>query len=159
MWTKFQPQFILKLLSLWPPYLAAGIRIKYVSKDFRTIKVELKQRPWNTNYVGSHFGGSLYSMCDPHYMFILLEHLRPDHIVWDKAASIEFIRPGRGTVSATFKIDDIVIQKIKNGALKNFKIEPTFETLVTDSEGNTVAKVHKTLYVRRKDAKERFKLD
>ena len=77
------PKRLMKLLSFSPPYLFAGISIVEVNDDFTKIVVQMKQRPWNTNYVGSHFGGSLYSMCDPFYMFILLHHL-PGHTIWDK---------------------------------------------------------------------------
>ena len=66
----------------------------------------MKLRFWNTNYVGSHFGGSLYSMTDPFYMFILLEHLKKDHIIWDKSADIEFLRPAKGEVKAIFEINE-----------------------------------------------------
>ena len=91
------PKRLMKLLSFWPPYLFAGISIVEVNDDFTKIVVQMKQRPWNTNYVGSHFGGSLYSMCDPFYMFILLHHL-PGHTVWDKGASFKFKKPGIGVM-------------------------------------------------------------
>lgn len=54
--------------------------------------------------MGTHFGGSLYAMCDPFYMWILMENLGKDFIVWDKAATIRFKKPGTGTVNAEFEI-------------------------------------------------------
>jgi len=65
----------------------AGIRVRRISADFQTIDVEMPLRFWNRNYVGTHFGGSLYSMCDPFFMVMLMENLGPDYIVWDKAAT------------------------------------------------------------------------
>ena len=95
---------LLKRLRLWPPFLGAGIHVTRVADDFLTIEVELRMKFFNRNYVGTHFGGSLYSMCDPWFMVMLIEHLGPDYIVWDKAATIRFKKPGKGTVKATFHI-------------------------------------------------------
>ena len=75
----------------WPPYLGAGVKVDHVDASLNTIKVSMRLDRRNRNYVGTHFGGNLYSMCDPWYMFILLERLGSDFIVWDKAASIEFL--------------------------------------------------------------------
>ncbi len=63
-------------------------------------------RPWNRNYVGSHFGGSLFAMTDPFWMLLALHALGSDYIVWDQAGEIAFARPGRGTVAAEFHLDD-----------------------------------------------------
>lgn len=152
-----KPKKVIKLIGLWPPYLGAGIRVEHVSEDLMAIKVSMKQRFFNTNYVGTHFGGSLYSMCDPFYMFMLFHHLGRDFIVWDKAASIEFVKPGRGAVYVTFTVDSDLVENIRQKTLKQFKVEPEFRIDVVDSSGEVVAKVYKKLYVRRKDAKERFK--
>lgn len=141
---------VLKIISFWPPFLASGISVESVNDDFTEISVKMVQRFYNTNYVGTHFGGSLYSMCDPFYMFILLHHLNKDHIVWDKAANINFISPGKGTVKAKFSISLDDIQKIKSDAKVNHSVKPEFTTTVIDSNGKIVAKVVKTLYVKRK---------
>ena len=76
----------------------------------------MKLRWWNRNYVGTQFGGSLYSMCDPFFMLILVEALGPRYVVWDKAATIRFRRPGRGTVHATFHIPQERIDEIRAAA-------------------------------------------
>jgi acyl-coenzyme A thioesterase PaaI-like protein len=154
-----KPNSILKLMSWWPPFLAAGIKIKSVNANVDTIEVEMNLSFYNTNYVGSHFGGSLYAMCDPFFMFILLHHLGKDHIVWDKAAGIDFIRPGKGKVRATFHIPLQKIEDLKERALKEFKLEPIFDVEVLNSQDEVVAKIKKTLYIRRKDAKTRFSKD
>ena len=104
----------------------------------------------NTNYVGTHFGGNLYSMCDPWYMFILLEHLGSNYIVWDKAAEIDFVYPGRGTVTADFVIPLSEIDKLKKELLTSTKLLPIYSTEIIDESGRTVARVRKTLYVKRK---------
>ena len=139
----------MKLLSFWPPYLFAGISIVEVNDDFTKIVVQMKQRPWNTNYVGSHFGGSLYSMCDPFYMFILLHHL-PGHTIWDKGASFKFKKPGVGVMRASFEISHQSVEQIKEDASKNYSISPIFRTAVVDKKGDTVLELEKTLYVKKR---------
>ena len=149
-------RWLIRLLSLYPPYLGAGIRVR-VAPDFRTVTVRMRLRFWNRNYVGTQFGGSLYSMCDPFFMLILLEHLGPGYVVWDKAATIRFRRPGKGTVRATFHIPEERIAEIRAAADNvgndgnGGKVEPVFRVDVVNEKGEVVADIEKLLYVRRKD--------
>jgi acyl-coenzyme A thioesterase PaaI-like protein len=145
---------LLRLINLWPPYLGAGIRVVRMAPDSNLIEVEMKLRPWNRNYVGTHFGGSLYSMTDPFYMLLLIEALGPDYIVWDKAATIRFKRPGRGRVSARFHVPPERLDEIRRAADEFGKTEPRFEVQVVDDDGQVIAEVEKLLSVRRKDRKE-----
>jgi acyl-coenzyme A thioesterase PaaI-like protein len=96
------PALFFRLLNLWPPYLGAGVRVVDVGEGGRSFEIELRLRWWNRNYVGVQFGGSLYSMCDPFFMAILMEALGPGYVVWDKAGAVRFLRPGRSTVRARF---------------------------------------------------------
>jgi acyl-coenzyme A thioesterase PaaI-like protein len=141
----------MRLLSLYPPYLGAGVRV-HAAADLRTFEVRMKLSRFNRNYVGTQFGGSLYSMCDPFFMLILAEALGRGYIVWDKAATIRFRRPGRGTVRATFHIPPERIAEIRAAADAQGKTEPTFEVAVLDDAGEVVAEVEKLLYVRKKEA-------
>src|SRR5215510_14950185 len=106
-WQRFREH----LINIYPPLLGAGIRVRNV--DELTTRVEMKLMPLNRNIVGTHFGGSLYSMCDPWFMLILMRALGTEYIVWDKAASIQFLQPGRGTVTATFHIPQERIDEIR----------------------------------------------
>jgi acyl-coenzyme A thioesterase PaaI-like protein len=145
-----------KLIGIWPPYLGSGIRVKKINPTFTAIDVEMKLRFWNQNYVGTQFGGSLYAMVDPFLMFILMENLGPGYIVWDKAATIRFKKPGRGTVRAHLEISKERIEEIRKQANENPKVEPVFQVTVLNEDGSTViAEVEKTLYVRRKDQEKR----
>lgn len=139
-------------LNLYPPFLGAGIRVRRVSDDLRLIEVEMPLHFWNQNYVGTHFGGSLYSMCDPFFMLILMNQLGPDYVVWDKAATIRFKKPGKGTMKAVFHIPEERVAEICAQADANGKVEPMFTVQITDTEGNVVAEVEKLLYVRKKEA-------
>jgi acyl-coenzyme A thioesterase PaaI-like protein len=142
--------WLLRLFNVYPPYLGAGVRVK-ASPDLHTFEVRMKLRFWNRNYVGTHFGGSLYTMCDPFFMLILMNALGRDYIVWDKEATIRFRRPGRGTVRATFHIPPERVAEIKAEADAQRKVEPVFKVDVLDDRGEVVAEVEKLLYVRRKE--------
>ena len=143
-------RWLIRMLNLYPPYIGAGVRVK-ASPDLRTVEVRMRLRWWNRNYVGTHFGGSLYTMCDPFFMLILMEALGRGYVVWDKTATIRFRRPGRGLVKATFHIPQENIDEIRAAADAGGKVEPVFTVEVMDEEGKIVAEVEKLLYVRRKD--------
>jgi acyl-coenzyme A thioesterase PaaI-like protein len=139
-----------RFINLYPPLLGAGIKVTRFSEDLREIDVEMKLRFWNRNYVGTHYGGSLYSMTDPFYMLMLIENLGPDYVVWDKAANIRFRRPGRTTVTAKFRITGEELEGIRRALETQEKFEPVFMVEVKDESGEVVAEVSKTLHVKRK---------
>jgi acyl-coenzyme A thioesterase PaaI-like protein len=135
---------------MYPPLLGAGIQAKTI--DERTIRVTMKLTPLNKNIVGVHFGGSLYSMCDPWFMLILMNTLGNDYVVWDKEATIKFLKPGRSRVSAIFHIPQGRINEIIQSAANHGKVEPTFTVDVVDEQSQVVARVEKLLYVRKNSA-------
>jgi acyl-coenzyme A thioesterase PaaI-like protein len=143
----------LKLLRVYPPFFGAGIVLRSVDRDLTAIEVEMKLRFFNQNFVGTHFGGSLYSMCDPWFMIMLLHQLGEGYVVWDKSATIDFLRPGRGLVRARFELSRERVAGLKAEVDEQGKINPTFEATVVDAEGAEVAKVTKLLSVRRKGAR------
>ncbi len=142
-------------VNLYAPYLGAAVRVTHVSDDFHNVEVEMPLRFYNRNYVGTHFGGSLYSMCDPFYMLMLINILGPDYIVWDKAAAIRFKKPGKGLVRASFHLSEETIAGIRAAAEVQPKVEPEFHVLIKDTEGNTIAEVDKLLYVKKKPASQK----
>ncbi len=137
-------------MNLWPPFLFSGIHVAAIAEDWRSARVELRMRPWNRNYVGTHFGGSLFAMTDPFWMILVKERLGGGHFVWDQAGEIEFLKPGRGTVHARFELDDDTVEAIRAATADGAKHLRWFETEVVDSEGDTVARVRKQVYARRK---------
>jgi len=138
------------LLNAWPPLFFAGIRIKHMSTDFKVARVELTLRPWNKNAVGTHFGGSLFAMTDPFCMLMILAQLGDQYVVWDKSADIEFIKPGKGKVSAEFFINQHLIDDIITNTANGEKYLPQIPIFVKDEQGDIVAKLNRTLYIRRK---------
>ena len=143
-----------RVLNAWPPFLFAGIRVRTISDDYRHARVELRQRWYNRNFVGTHFGGSLFAMTDPFWMIMTMQALGDGYIVWDKAAEIEFVKPGRGAVAAEFRLADAVLEKIRAATAGGDKHLHWFEAPVRDAEGDTVALVRKQVYVRRKKPRD-----
>jgi len=139
-----------RLVNFWPPFLGAGIRVRHIAPDMKSIDVEMKLRFWNANYVGTHFGGSLFAMTDPFYMLMLMANLGREYIVWDKAASIRYKKPGKGTVRAEFRLADSQIEDIREKLNTLPKYEPVFSVEVKDEAGVVIAEVEKLLHVRKK---------
>ncbi|GAB1596331.1 DUF4442 domain-containing protein [Lysobacter sp. PAGU 2638] len=138
------------VLNLWPPFLATGIHVTHLADDWRHARVELRLRPWNRNAVGTHFGGSLFAMTDPFWMLLVMRGMGRDYFVWDRAGEIDFDKPGRGVVHAEFRVDDALLDDIRAQTADGAKHLRWFETPVIDADGQTVARVRKQLYVRRK---------
>lgn len=143
--------WLLKLgMNLWPPFLGAGIRVARIAPDFREVVVEMPLRLYNRNTFGTHFGGSLYAMTDPFFALMVLHNLPSNYLVWDKAASIDFVAPGRSRMRAVFRLaqDDLdTILRMTAGGDKHLHL---FRADVTDTEGLVVARVEKIVYVRKK---------
>ena len=137
-------------MSLWPPFLGAGIRVKHIAADYKEVVVSMKLRWYNRNYVGTHFGGSLAAMTDPFYMLMLIHILGSEYIVWDKTSTIDFIAPGRGTVTAHFSLKDEQITEIKESTATGDAYLPEFSVDIVNESGEVVAHVKKILYVRKK---------
>ncbi|MFJ6672477.1 DUF4442 domain-containing protein [Actinosynnema sp. NPDC091369] len=140
-------------MNLWPPFLFAGIRVVELSDDYRHVKVRMRMHWWNRNYVGTHFGGSLFAMTDPFWMLLVLHHLGREHVVWDRAGEIEFVKPGRGTVHAEFHLTDEHLDELRARAEGDNKALMWFATDVVDSAGEVVARTRKQVYARRKHRK------
>jgi hypothetical protein len=139
-------------INFWPPFLGMGIRIQRIAPDMKAVAVEMKLHFWNANYVGTHFGGSLFAMTDPFYMLMLMAKLGRDYIVWDKAATIRYRKPGKGTVRAEFRLSDSQIDDIREKLKTLPKYEPVFSVEVKDEAGVVIAEVDKVLHVRKKQA-------
>jgi acyl-coenzyme A thioesterase PaaI-like protein len=144
------PGRLLPLARFFPPFLGAGIRVRYAARDLSRVEVELPLTRCNRNVVGTQFGGSLYAMCDPFLMMMLMMRLGPDYYVWDRAATIDFIRPGRGKVSAVFELTDARVDAIRREAESGEKTLPRFDVNVVNESGETIARIEKIIYVRKK---------
>ncbi|MCO5232973.1 MAG: DUF4442 domain-containing protein [Chitinophagales bacterium] len=147
-WLKISKKRKAKLINFYPPFLGANIQLEECNENLTQFQVKLSLNRWNKNVMGTHFGGSLYAMCDPFYMWILMENLGKDFIVWDKAATIQFKKPGTGTVRAIFEISIEQIENIRKEVIELGKNDYHFSTVVKNENGQIVAEVDKTVYVR-----------
>lgn len=147
---RWTPRRLKLALNFYGPFRGAAIRIDYIRDDWREIRVSMRSRWYNRNIVGCHFGGSLYAMVDPQYMIMLMNVLGEDYLVWDKAADIDFIKPGRGTVRAHFILTDAAVDQIKADTANGEKTLPNFTVRVVDTNDEIVASINKVLYVRKK---------
>ena len=138
---------------LFPPYMGAGIKVTHLSDDWSHMRVELRERFYNRNALGTHFGGSLYSMVDPHFVLMLIPQLGKGYVVWDQAATIKFVKPGKGTVHADIRISAGMLDDIYANTESGNAYRPVYELQILDAAGETVAIVEKTLYVRKKKPK------
>lgn len=138
----------------FPAYRGTGARVEYIAADWMEVRVRLPLS-WRTrNLVGSIFGGSLYGAVDPMYMIMFMKLLGPDFVVWDKAAAIRFLKPGRTTLRATFRLDQPTVEAIREEVIRLGRLERGFEVSLTDHAGVVHAAVVKTLYFRWKGVSE-----
>ena len=142
---------LIRWMHLWPPLLGAGIRVSRMDGDLRAVDVEMRLRRWNRNIMGTHFGGSLYAMTDPFYMLMLMENLGREYVVWDKAATIRYKRPGVGKVKAEFRLTGEQIDEVRRVLETEERFEPVFRVDVKDEQGNVIAEVEKTIYCARRE--------
>ena len=146
------PRRLRRIFNFWPPFLFSGIRVQQIADDWRYAKVRLKLGWLNRNYVGTHFGGNLFSMTDPFWMILVMECLGRDYIVWDKAGEIEFVKPGREDVYAEFRVEQTVLDELRAATANGDKYLRWFAVEVKTAGGEVIARVRKQLYVRKKAA-------
>ena len=136
--------------NFFPAYRGTGARFTYIAGDWREVRIKLPLN-WRTrNYVGTIFGGSMYAAVDPVYMVMLINLLGPDYVVWDKAASIRFKKPGKTTLTARFVIDQAETDAIKAALADQPAIDRVYQIDLVDRDGAVHASVEKTIYIRRK---------
>ncbi len=135
--------------NLIPAYFGTGARIAYLAEDFRELHLTLALNWQTRNYVGTTFGGSMYGAVDPIYMLMLIKNLGPGYIVWDKAATIHFKKPGKDTLYAKFNLSAQELDAIKDELSRARAIERQYTVDLTDATGTIHAHVEKTIYIRK----------
>jgi acyl-coenzyme A thioesterase PaaI-like protein len=141
--------------NFFPAFRGTGARVTYIAGDFREARLELPLSWRNRNCVGTIFGGSLYGAVDPMYMILLIKILGPGYTVWDKAATIRFVRPGRSRLYARFVLEEEEIQTIRRLTEGAPSIDRAYRMDLKDAAGAVHASVDKTIYIRRNDARRR----
>jgi acyl-coenzyme A thioesterase PaaI-like protein len=132
----------------FPAYRGTGARITYIADDGLEVRVRLPLS-WRTrNYVGTLYGGSMYGAVDPIWMVMLIRALGPGFVVWDKAATIQFLQPGRSALRTTFRLDPGTVAEIADAARREGRLTRDFESVLVDEEGEICFRCTKTVYVR-----------
>ncbi|MBO9470798.1 DUF4442 domain-containing protein [Endozoicomonas sp. G2_2] len=144
------PAVLRRMMNVWPPFAASGIHVTHMASDWSRVRVELRLRPWNRNYMGTQFGGHLFKMCDPFWAIMALERMGREYIVWDAAGEIDFVAPGRETVHTEFVLDEATCDEMREATATGKKHLRWFENDIVTADGTVVARVRKQLYVRRK---------
>jgi acyl-coenzyme A thioesterase PaaI-like protein len=144
----------LRHIGWWPPLLGTGIKVTRLDKDLRAVDVEMRLTRLNRNYKGVHFGGSLFAMTDPFYMIMLVTNLGPRYVVWDKAASIRFRKPGVGRVRAEFRLSEERLAEIRAALDAEGRYDARFVVEVKDDGGEVVAEVERVVYCAKKSVYE-----
>ena len=147
---RMTPRRLATSMSLWIPNLFSGIRVKRFAPDWTSATVELHVNGLTSNYVGTAFGGSMSAMTDPYYFMLVMHQLGRDYIVWDTRGEIEFVKPGRGVLTAHFEVPASKAQELRDRARGGARVLEWFETSITDREGDVVARVRREVYVREK---------
>ncbi len=137
-------------MNIWPPFLFSGIQVRHISPDFRHARIRLAKTPLTTNYFGTQFGGSMFSMVDPFWMFMVYRNLGADYVVWDRRGEIDFEAPGRTALHAEMTLAEETIREIRARADAGEKVLHWFELELLDDARTVVAKIRKQVYVRRK---------
>ncbi|MBS1699175.1 MAG: DUF4442 domain-containing protein [Actinobacteria bacterium] len=137
-------------MSLWVPNLFSGIRVRRYSEDWTHATVELHVNLLTRNYVKTAFGGSMQAMTDPYFFMLVMHQLGRDYVVWDTRAEIEFVKPGRGVLTARFDVPAARVAELRRRAEGGAKVLEWFETEITDRSGDVVARVRREVYVREK---------
>jgi hypothetical protein len=139
--------------NLFPAWRGTGARVTHIAADWREVRVRLPLS-WRTrNYVGTIFGGSLYGAVDPVYMIMLMRVLGPAYVVWDKAATVRFRKPGRSTLYARFRLDDGEIETIRRLLATAPSIDRVYTVELADASGAVHASVEKTISIRKAQSK------
>ena len=142
------PRRLRRVLRWWPPFVFSGIRVLEIADDWSSARIELRRRWYTANYVGTHFGGSLFAMTDPFWMIMVMETLGRGYTVWDKAADIEFIKAVREPVYAQIRVDPVAIAELRSAMASGEKVLRWFETEIRTAAGELVARSRKQLHVR-----------
>ncbi|MFT4048926.1 MAG: DUF4442 domain-containing protein [Solirubrobacterales bacterium] len=140
-----------RVFNIWPAIVGTGGRVTRVTEDWTELDVRLPLS-WRTrNYVGTIFGGSIYSATDPYVMVMLIRQLGEDYVVWDKGARVAFKRPGTETLYAEFRIPPQLTASLKAQVDEQNKLDWVYSLDLKDAGGKVYATIEKQIYIARKD--------
>ena len=136
-------------INTFPAYRRTGGRVTYISGDFREWRVELRLTRRTKNLYGTLFGGSMYGCVDPIYAVMLFRILGAGHLAWDKRVQMRFLKPGRNTLYARFRLPDGEVEEIRRALAAAGKVDRGYEVELVDRSGEPHAWFEKTITVRK----------
>lgn len=137
--------------NFFPAYRGTGAWVSYIADDFHEIHIKIPLS-WRTrNYVGTIFGGSMFGAVDPILMVMFIKILGRDYVVWDKAATIRFLRPGKETLFARFLISPVEIAEIKTKLETLKSLDRVYTLELVSKAGKVHAIIEKTIYFAKKN--------
>lgn len=149
-WAIKHPKAFRHLLNFYPPFRGTGAWVTFIADDWSEMRIKVPLSLRTRNYVGTIFGGSLYAGMDPHFMFMLMHRLGPDYLVWDKAASIRFRKPGRGTLTAVCRMPDAEVEEVRRILESQEKVDREYSVDLVGKDGVVHATVDKVVNVRKR---------
>ena len=137
--------------NLHPAFRSTGGRVVHVAPDLCHIRVRLPLT-WKTkNIVGSLYGGSLFAITDGAHPAMLMAALGEDYIIWDKAASIRYRKPGYSTLYADFRVTAEEMAGIRSALAEQHEVDWTFQIDIKDADGVIHTVVERTVYIAEKN--------
>lgn len=146
------PAMLRDRLNAWPPFTGQQISVTEVADDWSRARVRMELTEENGNYYGTAFGGTMFSMVDPFFVILAAQQLGDEYMVWDKAAEIDFVAPGRTSVTAEVQMPAELVDELRAEAADGAKVLRWFDVDIVDEHGTVVARARRQLYVRRKAA-------
>ena len=153
----FRSRWFRRLMNLYPMYFGTGGKILFWSSDSSEVHLRLGLNLWTRNYVGTIFGGSLFSASDPFYMLMLMKQLGDRYVVWDKTAHIRFRKPGRARMYAALRILPEELDRIREEVKANGHATKTFSIRWMDKQGAVYAEIERQCYIADKSFYEKRK--
>ena len=138
------------MFNVSPMYRRSCGRITHVSDDLHVVQVKIPLSYKNKNYVGSMFGGSLFSATDPIYMIQLMQILGKEYVVWDKSTEIRFKRPAYTHAYVTFEFNTNEITEIIEKVKQEKEIDWVKNLKITDGKDTVFTELNKTIYISTK---------
>lgn len=138
--------------NFFPAVWASGGKYTYASEDMRELHLKLPLNLRSRNFIGTIFGGSMFSATDPMFFMMLIKNL-PGYIIWDKVSTIRFRKPGRDTLYAKTKITQEDIDDITEELKSRDKLDRVFTLDLIDEAGDVCATIEKTIHIRKKHKK------
>jgi acyl-coenzyme A thioesterase PaaI-like protein len=137
--------------NLHPAFRGTGGRVEHVAPDLSHIRVRLPLS-WRTrNVVGSIYGGSLFAVTDGLHPLMIMAALGKEVIVWDKAASIRYRKPGTSTLYADFTLPPDEVVAIRAALQQHPELDRTYTVELKDERGIVHTVVERTVYIAVKD--------